>query len=345
MYVFGGGGMTVKSQYKQLVRRVRRLPVDSCTLRGAVGVVKTNFALENGSRGRYNRTIRLLDEILVEWKFTKVPEVLDICYTKWNEKWAVEFLRLSFQSLKPYWPQYHLIHAIDDSAALKKYNRMLEKEKNDDFSVSKHFGFDPDTVESIPLVRAYASAQKSKLFLVSKLTEYHKLLNNNPHICPDKLPMLEVAYPTNRFASPVHPKIRDNLLRSKVVFFKTLLQKYKPIEKLDLVHLYKVAIHKPSLPSDLDINPGFFRYMNRIKPQYNPVLKKIRPKHLIPTDNNIRKIYRSYVMSLFYIEDGQFKPSWMDNFYENENPIPLVQDLLKYSKPNNEEPKSDLKES
>jgi hypothetical protein len=303
--------------------------------------VKTNFTSENGTlggRGRYDEIITLLDEILVEWKFTKLQQVLDICYTKWNEKWAIELLSLSYHTLKPYWPQYHLIHVMNNATALKKYNHALHKEKNDDFSVSKHFGFQPDPQESIPLIRTYGSVQKSKVFMISKMQEFHKLLNNNPHIFPDKLPMLEVAYPTNRFANPMVPKVRDNLLRCKVVFFQKLLQKHKPIEKLDLVHLYKFAIHKPLQPSNLDINPGFFRYMNRIKPQFNPVLKKIRSKHLVPTDNNIRKIYRNYVMSLFYVDHGDLKPSCMKNFYENETPLPLIEDLLKYSKFNTEDP-------
>jgi len=320
------------SSYKSIIRRVRRLPLSYTQLHDLLALMKSLYPTSKSKN-----YIQLLDNILVNEKFDDITHILDLLYKESSPQWLKEFKHTNYLSLKSGWPQVHLINELTkDPSVLKKYQLQLQEEQNEDISMVAHFCLSPGKREPIePLVKYSTHTGRIDSIMNEAIRRYKFVFANQGLLSRSKIPVLEVIYPTNRLALPLHPAKRDRLLKEKVASVKHTLELYKPIAIEGLQEIYQLAIHKPlseshhrdksNNPSNkldsLTINKNFFKYMEK-KRQHeiisSMVQKHLRPKKLIPTDHNIRKIFRNYTMKQYYLEDDTYKMSWMHNFYENE---------------------------
>lgn len=319
-----------KNQYKQLLKRIYRLPVEKVTLTKLVQYTKTKFTEGDGPNSSlYKSSIDLLDDILVKWKLVRLTEVLDKVYSGWKLKLVLDFDKVHYLQLKPYWPYAHLINEFGTQEDVVRYHDLLSKEKIEDFSTVEHFGFNKPEV-SIDLIKTYEGSDVQYKDMVEELKKIYKVYyDHQGKLMGKKVPPFEAIYPTNRTAGPVHPTVRDQILHDQISLTKNLVRLYKPVEEADLDYLRKFAIHKPSEPGELDINPNFFKYMMNTKHNASTAVQKARTKHLVPSDNNIRKIYREYVRTRFYRDkNGDYKMSWLKDFWQNEQDRQIVKDSL-----------------
>ena len=334
------------SSYKSIIRRIRRLPLSYTQLHDLLALLKSLYPTPKSKN-----YLKLLDNILVNEKFDDITHILDLLYKGSSPQWLKEFKHTNYLSLKSSWPQVHLINELTkDPSVLKKYQHQLQEESNEDISMVAHFGLSPGKREPIvPLVKYSSHTGRIDSMMNEAAKRYKFVFANQGLLSRSKIPVLEVIYPTNRLALPLHPAKRDRLLKEKVTSVKHTLELYKPITIEGLQEIYQLAIHKPlseshhrdkpnnpsnkpnspsnklNSPSNkldpLTINKNFFKYMEK-KRQHeiisSMVQKHLRPKKLIPTDHNIRKIFRNYTMKQYYLEDDTYRMSWMHNFYENE---------------------------
>ncbi|ODV81552.1 uncharacterized protein CANTADRAFT_3646 [Suhomyces tanzawaensis NRRL Y-17324] len=319
----------VLESYKQLCRQANRLPLDRGTISRFLALVKLEFRTGSPlkssqipvSRKKYNLLSQQLDSILIEEKYDEVQDLLDVIYKREPPpSWLREFNELNYTQMKGIWPQVHLIRELTkDAEVISKYNKSLELEKNEDFSMMRHFSL-TSAKEGLSLVRSYSQSPDLKPMMKSVSSLYNLLLDNQSKLSRSKIQSLEVVYPTNRFALPISPHKRDRMLRDKIASVRNLLHQYKPIPKHDLQRLIDVSLGKEG--AQYEINPNFYKYMikkHRIEKQEMniAVLRKLRQKHLVPNENNIRKWFRAYVVKQFYLDDdGQHKMSWMQNYYD-----------------------------
>lgn len=324
-----------KYQYRQLLKRIYKLPVERVTMVKVIEYTKSHFKQKRGNNGLYKRSVTLLDEILVQWNMGKLTEVLNTVYCRWNLKLIHEFDEVHYLQLKPYWPSVHLIDEFGTRDAIKVYHQTLKNETVDLFSTTSIYDASkgPDASDGLPtigLVNSYSIDDKRLQLMIDELKKIYLLYyDNQEKLIGKKVPPFEAVYPTNRVGRPVHVSIRDRILHDQISLTKNLINRFKPIEKSDLKYLYEFSIHKPIEPSDYHINPNFFKFMMKTKHNVSPTVQKSRVKHLVPSDNNIRKIYRDYVRTSFYLdENNDYKMSWLKDFWENDKDRSVVKNSL-----------------
>ncbi|CUM48665.1 uncharacterized protein AC631_00308 [Debaryomyces fabryi] len=338
-------GLSIRQYYKQICRRIHRLPLDHKTIECLRLHCKSKFVTQL-KKGQYQHTsidkssfdkgIKVLDDVLVNENYDSLNTILDFIYKEAlpQPQWVSDFMKYKYTAFRPCWPQVHLFNELTTTPKQSKlYEEALEKDKDMDLSLVSYFGIKPASIDTDlkPLKLAI-----DKTSPVSKiLLEFKKLhsfvFRNQEKLTHLKVQPLEVIYPANRFGLPIHVTQRDKLLKQKVNYAKSLCQEFKPIYENSLNHLVEFAIYKPGSTKGNDaykINENFFKYMirkhNYERDNLNPLYKHhLRNKKLIPNDNNIRKYMREYVRKQFYYDSKlkTYKMCWMQNFYENEKRI------------------------
>jgi len=339
-------GLSIRQYYKQICRRIHRLPLDCKTIERFQLYCKSKFVtpLKKGQyqhssidKRSYDKGIKILDDVLVSENYESLNVILDFIYkeTSPQPSWISGFMKYKYTAFKPYWPQVHLLNELTTTPKQSKlYEESLQRDKDADLSLSDYFGIKPDSVDIglRPLKSTTGDKTSPVSTIMLEFKKLHSFLyKNQEKLTHLKMQSLEVTYPTNRFALPIHVTQRDNLLRLKINYAKNLTTEFRPICEDSLNHLIKFAVLKPGNTGGngaYKINGIFYKYMIRLhnyeNVNLNPLHRKhLRSKQLIPNDNNIRKYMREYVRKQFYYDSNlkTYKMSWMQNFYENEKRI------------------------
>ena len=339
-------GHSIRQYYKQICRRIHRLPLDRKTLKYlhlyckgkfATPLKKAQYQHSPIDKNLHERGISILDEVLVNENYESLDIVLDFIYkdTRLQPSWITDFMKFKYSAFKPYWPQVHLFNELTHNPEHSKiYKENLEKEKDADLSLLDYFGISPEPIDLDlkPLRSPVGDKPSPVVVILLEIKKLHLFLfKNQEKLTHLKIQPLEITYPTNRFALPIHVTQRDRLLKEKINYAKKLTQEFRPICEESLNHLIKFAIYKPGNkePSNTyKINEKFYRYMIRKhkmeSTRLSPLSRRhLRSKKLIPDDNNIRKYMREYVRRQFYYDSNlnTHKMSWMQNFYENEKRV------------------------
>ena len=331
----------VLSCFKEIIRRIRRLPVDYRTLNilstyakkeFKVPLKKRNFKFVPMNLKLYDRAVQIMDNILERRDPDVIHNILDFSYKEVEPAptWVRLFQKQKFLLFKQYWPQVHLIDEIAPGSKLQKaYWQKLKEETGPEFSLMNFFGIDEKNVEGElePIKKDKGSTNSLISELADRYFALHTFLfHNQAKITHLKIQAMEVFYPPNVFGLPLHTQRRNEIFLDKINYSKRVSLEYRAIEKETLRYLIDFAIHTPGEKEAIEpyrINRNYHRYMQRkLKGDYKKSLRKPK-KQLILNDNNIRKIYRAYVSKQFYYDkDSQkYKLSWMQNFYENDKRI------------------------
>lgn len=319
--------------YKHIIAKVRRLPLDLRSLSLLKGVVKQQFYNKvrphrSGVDSRsVTKAVSILDRILSDVDLESMEHVWDYLYKRQEQAWIPQFNRTKYSVFREIWPQVHLMEEVAPNLKqLREYQRHLSKDLNEEFSVLKFMGIHLTEPGLQMLPRRASSDIEDLSQTLHHVSQFHQFVAaNRSKLTHLKIQPFEVVYPTNKYAQPVHVSVRDRLLKKKVNYMKDLCKLYKPMEKGDLEHLINVATTADVASSDLEINAAYFRYMEGKRRSdvelKNPAVLQLRSKILIPNENNIRKILRLYVMKQFYMENGSYQMSWMQNFYEDPTAV------------------------
>lgn len=323
----------VVETYKHIITKARRLPLDLRSLGLLKGVVKQQFQNKvrphrSGVDSRsVTKAVSVLDRILNDMDLESMEHVWDYLYKQQEQAWIPQFTKTKYSVFREIWPQVHLMEEVAPNLKqLREYQRYLSKDLNEDFSVLKFMGINLSEPGLQMLPRRSSSQVEDLSQMLHHVFQFHHFVaTNRSKITHLKIQPFEVIYPTNKYAQPVHVSVRDRLLKKKVNYMKDLCKLYKPMAKGDLEHLINVATTADVTSFDLEINAAYFRYMERNRlsevENKNPAVLQLRNKKLIPNENNIRKILRLYVMKQFYMEDGSYQMSWMQNFYEDPTAV------------------------
>jgi hypothetical protein len=315
--------------YKHIIAKVRRLPADLRTLGLLKTVVKQQFLTKikphrSGVDARsVAKATSVLDRVLIDVDLEGMVNVWDYLYKRQEQAWIPQFSRMKYSAFREIWPHVHLMEEVAPNLKqLREYQRHLSKDLNEEFSVLKFMGINLTEPGLQMLPRKPSPHAEDLTQLLRKVSQFHQFVaTNRLKLTHLKIQPLEVVYPTNKYAQPVHVSVRDRLLKKKVNYMKDLCKLYKPMQKGDLEHLINVATTADVATPDVEINAAYFRYMERKcrseLEHKNPAMLQLRSKKLVPNENNIRKILRLYVMKQFYIENGSYQMSWMQNFYED----------------------------
>lgn len=339
-------GLSIRQYYKQICRRIHRLPLDHKTIERFQLYCKSKFLtqLKKGQyqhscidRSSYDKGIKVLDDVLVNENYDSLNTILDFVYkeTLPQPQWISDFMKYKYTAFRSCWPQIHLFNELATTPKQSKlYEEALEKDKDVDLSLVSYFGIKPESIDfDLKPLKFTIHDMTSPVSEI--LVEFKKLhsfvFRNQEKLTHLKIQPLEVTYPANRFGLPIHVTQRDKLLKQKLNYAKSICQEFKPLCVDSLNHLVEFAKFKPGNIKGNDaykINENFFKYMirkhNYERDNLNPLYKKhLRNKKLIPNDNNIRKYMREYVRKQFYYdyELKTYKMCWMQNFYENEKRI------------------------
>lgn len=328
--------MEPRASYRALWRRVCRLPLDRRTL----GNLQFRLRREYGSgkqphRKRFLSYSALLDRFLVHEDFSVLEAILDYTYKPLDKRWAV-FCGLGHLSLAEHWPTVHLISEIDSKGASEQsYQQAIRRQKPESFSIMQHLGLSLSKEEEtrfLALSRLPSASQDLKTNmnqLMADVAQFYNFLHvNQAKVTHIKVPPFELVLETNRFGLPLSVVLRNSRLKLKVNQVKDFLRQYRPMEKEDLAHVIRLAIHRPlqNPQPELALNPAYFRFMARKhlreEKSLAPYIRKYnRNKKFVPSDNNLRKLLRGYVKKQFYVDPKTgYTMSWMQDFYETEPP-------------------------
>ncbi|CCE79952.1 Piso0_003045 [Millerozyma farinosa CBS 7064] len=329
--------------YRRIYRHIVRLPVDVTTLEQIKTISrnefrtplkKAEFRYSSIDDRKYNEHFTLLRKILVNEEYDTLNDVYNLVYKREKISWMEELRRTRYIAFRPFWPVVHLFLQLQISDKhKKKYQNLLEKDKDKDFSLMSFFNIAPDEVQCDidRLGGSDGSSVNEAESLVKQIRKFHDFLKKNQEkLTHLKIHPFELELPSNSFGLPLHASRRDRLLKEKINYCKQLCENFIPIDQKGLAHLIKVAIHKPGAQSTdvgpYSINKNFFKYMERKRRKeqdmyLNPRVIANRSKKVIPSDNDIRKGIREYVRHQFYYDSGNYFMSKMQNFYENEREI------------------------
>ncbi|CAH6722996.1 putative genetic interactor of prohibitin 5, mitochondrial [[Candida] jaroonii] len=275
------------SGLKNIITKIRRLPIDGVTLQKLKDHVKKEFKKPQVDSRKLRRAHRIMDDIIDNENWSAIAEVLDYVYKTVEGKKTypqhyrmIEIIKGMNYDDARWIPQTHLLKEL-------KINDKLHNAFDNDLAMPRHVlevDENADTIELLPL-----KSKSPKNNLLPQLMKFYEFLGKSS-VTHLKLPPFNVVYPPNRFGKPMHIIDRDKILNTKLKYIKTILQ-YRPISEYSLQELNKV------LDYQIPINEYFFKYMVRKD-------RIIGKKKLIPTDKNIVKIYRQYLMKQFYIQNG-----------------------------------------
>lgn len=275
------------SSFKNIITKIRRLPVDVRTLEKLKGHIKKEFKKSGTGTRKIRRVNRVVDDIIEKENWSNIADVLDYVYKtiEGKEVYAEHFRMVEEVNKMNYddarwFPQTHIIKEL-------KIDDKFQQAFDEDLAMPRHKLDVDENIGSIELLPLKVKSSKTQF--LPQLTKFYDFLSKSS-VTHLKLPPMDVVYPPNRFGKPMHIVGRDKILNDRLKYIKTLLQ-YQPILEQSLLELNKV------LDYQIPINEYFFKYMMRKD-------RIIGKKKLIPTDKNIVKIYRQYLMKQFFISDG-----------------------------------------
>lgn len=322
----------IKTYYRQLYRRLVRLPLDLYSLN--LLRLKIRFRFQHSKsistkfilhKKQYDHAITVMDSILVKERYLDFGSLLDLVY-KFNEphsKWIKGFLHTKYMAFKPVWPQIHLIEEFGDECHIKKYHNELRRaEPCTDFLLMKELNLaeDADFKPLLPIKHEVAVDSNINVFHDEMLQFYKFLSSNFTRLLSGlKLQRFEVFYGPNPYGYPQSVNARENILKAKINYMKSLITTYVPMKEADLKRLIKF-IH-----DDQDtINPAYYKYMilKRKKENRNDSVSFLEKKYgrhklLIPDERMITFYYRQYIVQQFYRgSDNSYSMSSMRYIYD-----------------------------
>ncbi|WEJ97398.1 hypothetical protein PSN45_004949 [Yamadazyma tenuis] len=212
-----------------------------------------------------------------------------------------KFESYNYDQVRDIYPQVHLFKRLD---VPEKYHQEFDKElkqEKDDFSLVNYFKFDANTIPDIPLISRNQLNDEHEKEEMKKVLNHVKQMYNfiasKENITHLKLRPMEVTYPSNKYGLPLHIIQRDKLLKDKLIYVKSVVNRYKPIPASILDQLGQIT--------NGDINPHFFTYM--IQKRRKVIVKIKGNKKFIPDSKNIVKIYREYLSKQFYYDPNTGK--------------------------------------
>lgn len=308
-------------KYKEICKKIRRLPIDSYTMQKLICHCKKEFRTGSKFQGRfhkktYDKYNSLLDDILHYENWKSLPKVLDFIYKDVEAKRVYvetdslfkQFKNMNYNELRQRYPSIHLIHELNIPQTYKDtFNRALAKE-GDDFMVCDHFKLNPGKLPVVFDVMEEPITKIKQDHLIQELTKFYSFIKKNQsRLTHLKLSPMEVLYPPNKFGQPLHIIQRDKILNQHLKYMKSLVQTFRPILKSSLIKINNLA-------NSNSINPNFFKHLIHKRKLFPHVVLRGNKK-FIPDEKNLKKIYKLYLIKQFYIEDSQYHLNPLNNFY------------------------------
>ncbi|CAH2355338.1 putative genetic interactor of prohibitin 5, mitochondrial [[Candida] railenensis] len=323
------------SQYRNLLRRIRKLPFDAKTIRHARAKLK---ALADQSSRRYQskstkQYIAAFDSLLVDEKYDHIPRILDIIYKKLEPSpiWVKNYNKMKFGDIISRIPQHHLMEELtSDEKTLKEYHETLAKKYKTEVPWPESSLREIDEVGTqifTPITKfsTLPSKDKSALFdsTMQKFIEnYDFVYRNQLQLTHLKLQPLEILYPITQYGQPlplnrIKKLQREYLAKTTNIIFETI----PPIKKEYIFNLYDFVASENS-----EVNPFFFtalqRKRDKTKGTQSPLRKKYESqRNTLPSQNSIKKIVREYILGQYYWDSNseKYKLSPMREFYETNH--------------------------
>lgn len=321
----------VITYYRQLYRRVNRLPLDNSSINylrlkirsrfNDTKIVPTKHILD---RNKYDHAIKVMDSILQKNKLLSFDELLDLVY-KFDEptpSWINDLYHTKYNSFKRLWPQVHLIDEFGDPNHRKAYYIELKKQEPlTEFLIMEELGLQ-DQPGFHPLIPIRQEKALSNLVntIFNKLYEFYRFLDQHSGtlVKDVKLQRFEIFYKPNAYGYPISVEEREKTMRKKINYMKGLVSTYTPLRHECLQRL--VLFTQNEL---LQVNPNYYRYMirkieNEIKEQSVSFYERkyVRDKQLIPDARLIRFYYKGYAIRQFSRgEDGNYSVSPIKSIY------------------------------
>ncbi|GEQ71854.1 hypothetical protein JCM33374_g5540 [Metschnikowia sp. JCM 33374] len=264
------------SYYKNLYRRVARLPLDHRSLEITRQKLRSHFTNSKNvptysvvNRKLYDRVVSVLDGILIDEQYKKFDKLLDLIYLDLEPRaeWVDQFYHTRYGAFKTSWPQVHLIDEFGDAKSRRNYHEVLARmQPTTDFSFVKAMKIPRDAEFGNLKPLQHSPKSEPGVFSPSELFGqvriFHSFLNSQAKVLSDtQIHMLDVCYKPNRYGLPPSIATMEAELKLKVNYAKLLLEKFRPIGKENLMYLIEFVTSKDQ--SGPKINPGFFRYMLR----------------------------------------------------------------------------------
>lgn len=318
--------------YKQLYRRINRLPLDLYSLEYLR--LKTRRWFQDAKcvsskvvidKKKYDHAIKTMDQILMKNQYTSFGLVLDLVY-KFDESrplWVSDFLHTKYSAFRRVWPQNDLIKEFADSSSIAEYERELKKcLPIEEFLIMEELKIrDDSTFEPlVPIRHASGDTSLNKLLMNHAKSFYMFLTPRFTVILQgNKLRPFEIHYDPSPFGLPQSVVARDKVLKEKINYIKSLLKTYVPIEEKNLGKLILFIQDE-----NKTVNSNFFRFMTRKMQKDNrqhsvsPLeRKRVWDKQLIPDMRSIRQYYREYTIAQFMRKaDGALEMSPFKNYYD-----------------------------
>lgn len=309
----------IKSTYKDVCRRVRRLPLDLKAMLQLKKHVKNRFAsplkykpVQRDSEievKSYKKFKALTDEIIKYEDWGLLNVLFDYVYkdiialTVLREQYDAfkAFGYMNYNDLRDIYPTVHLFkHLPILKEYLQKYDQQLSDTK-DEFSVAKFFNI--KGTESKFKIRIRSDNVTNVSSVLGQVQLLYNFLLKHKELTNLSLQPFEVAYLSDKFGRPMNIVGRDKLLQEKLTLVKSIIHSRRPItrETVDNVGLL--------YNGKLDINPNFFKHMGK-KHLSKHKLRKGNKK-FIPTEKNIIKVYKEYFATQCYydVDSKSYKPN------------------------------------
>lgn len=289
-------------KYKQLCQRVRRLPLDSYTLSLLQGELKTEFGSKRFDKKKFHKYISLFDDILLYENWPQLPVVLDDIYKARmtskeypdlfkKYKW---FHNVNYDEIRLVYPHKHLFKDLSTPEKYQdKFNALLQEE-GDSVLVMKSLGIDKSKGQhSFELVNR-PLVNSSRVQALEEIKQLYEFIAHHDKITHLKVLPFEVLYPSDKFGLPLHIIQRDKTLHDHLNYVKNIIKTFQPISKSHLIQLGLVA------DFTIPLNNNFFKYM--VKKRQTKMVALKTNKSVIPSQKNIIKWYKDYLIKQFYCE-------------------------------------------
>lgn len=324
------------SQYRTLLRRIRKLPFDAKTVQHARTKLKT--LVDRPSKRYHSKSIKqyiaAFDSLLVDEKYDHIPSILDIIYKKLEPSpvWVKNYNKMEFNDIISRIPQHHLMEELtSDQKTLKEYHETLEKKYKTEIPWPESSLREINEVGTqvfTPIKKLSTSPSKHEQALFDStmqkfIENYNFVYKNQLQLTHLKLQPLEILYPINQYGQPlplnrIKKLQREYLAKTVNIIFETI----PPIKKEYIFNLYDFVASV-----DSEVNPFFFKALQRkrdkTKETQSPLKRKYESqRNTLPSQNSIKKIVREYILRQYYWDSDleKFMLSPMREFYETNHP-------------------------
>ena len=298
--------------YRQLLRRVRKLPFNAATIGVAASKLRAEFS---GQRRRNARSyIAAIDALLVHEQYDKLHAIADLVYKKCEPQplWVYDYHKMTLAQVVSRWPKRHLIEEITkDEKELAQYYAQVKQQSSTSLPW-KHLPLTPGVT---PM---HASSERTDNDAVARLIERYTFVHHHQHSLTHlKLRPVEILYPLNALGRPLQPNRIAKIDRQTVAYVtRTACESLAPIRQL-----YLTDLHRFVTSIDENVNARFFRAIAKkraLEAPISPRQARCRQRVSMPSHNSIKKILREYVMRQYYWDETaqQYRLSPMKDFYE-----------------------------